>query len=362
VTQGHADESVDKFANNLFKRVLMRWHHADLDDAMLDKPSQLAIPSRSMMPLQAHPNSQLVRLPGTMTSQRGGSGRGKLQSEGHEWRGPRPLWAESADTGADGPQVPTSSQAALLEVALREAQKKDPEMKAKMDEMQKAMATPEVQREIKQIANIANDPNMMEKIRSLKEDADLAPVLKEMEDTLKKEGPGAIAKFMNDEKLLSKFSAKMGPPPTPPPGSVPARDPGQAEVEVEINDILDAAKYGDLEALEDFLDLGKSPNEVDKEKRTPLHFVAGGGHVPLLFPLISNGADLDALDSMSNTPLHYAAGFGRTEIVAGLLDAGASISSKNANGNTAADLAKKNSENPVFKDADLLKRLEGGDR
>jgi ankyrin repeat protein len=37
-----------------------------------------------------------------------------------------------------------------------------------------------------------------------------------------------------------------------------------------VNDLLDAAKYGDMEAVEDFLAIGKDVNMKDDVGRTPL--------------------------------------------------------------------------------------------
>lgn len=37
--------------------------------------------------------------------------------------------------------------------------------------------------------------------------------------------------------------------------------------------VLPAARYGDEEAVEDFLAIGKDVNEADKEGRTPIHYV-----------------------------------------------------------------------------------------
>jgi hypothetical protein len=37
-----------------------------------------------------------------------------------------------------------------------------------------------------------------------------------------------------------------------------------------VNDLLDAAKYGDMEAVEDFIAIGKDVNMKDEVGRTPL--------------------------------------------------------------------------------------------
>lgn len=45
---------------------------------------------------------------------------------------------------------------------------------------------------------------------------------------------------------------------------------GAAPPAPEVNDLLDAAKYGDLEAVEDFIAIGKDVNMKDDVGRTPL--------------------------------------------------------------------------------------------
>lgn len=99
-------------------------------------------------------------------------------------------------------------------------------------------------------------------------------------------------------------------------------------------------RYGDLEAVEDFLAIGKDVNMTDSEQRTPLHFASGTGHAEIASALIDAGANVSATDNQGNTPLHYAAGYGRPALVELLLDAGADASARNNAGKAAADLAK----------------------
>ncbi len=79
-------------------------------------------------------------------------------------------------------------------------------------------------------------------------------------------------KFWNDDALLAKISARLGgaglgmapsggaPRPQPPPQAPPA----------EVTNLFEAARWGDLEAVEDFVSIGKGVNDADKEGRTPL--------------------------------------------------------------------------------------------
>lgn len=59
----------------------------------------------------------------------------------------------------------------------------------------------------------------------------------------------------------------------------------------EITTLLEAARYGDLEAVEDFIAIGKEVTTADKEGRTPLHYAAAIDHVEVRArsqPLLQN--------------------------------------------------------------------------
>ena len=67
-------------------------------------------------------------------------------------------------------------------------------------------------------------------------------------------------KYYNDPKFLSKLGSKLGDvvPPAGAAGVMPAAAAGMAAPAApEINDMIDASKYGDLEAVEDFIAIGK---------------------------------------------------------------------------------------------------------
>ncbi len=53
-------------------------------------------------------------------------------------------------------------------------------------------------------------------------------------------------------------------------------------------------RYGDLEAVEDFIAVGKDVNESDEEDRTPLHYAVAYNHAEIVDELIANGANLEA--------------------------------------------------------------------
>jgi len=119
-----------------------------------------------------------------------------------------------------------------------------------------------------------------------------------------------------------------------------------------------AHRYGDLEAVEDFIAIGKDVNQGDNEERTALHYAAGFNHGDVASLLLKEGASLAAKDSKGNTPLHYAAGYGRPALVHLLLEAGADTSAQNGSGKTAAEVASLNPNNPVLQDDELMARLK----
>ena len=103
-----------------------------------------------------------------------------------------------------------------------------------------------------------------------------------------------------------------------------------------MTNLLEACRWGDVEAAEDFIAIGKSVGEADKEGRTALyahaalrcaaareltcalaprrgrHFAVAFGRgeagIQILKMLLEAGAKPDAVDTKKNTTLHYAAG------------------------------------------------------
>ncbi|KAK9816856.1 hypothetical protein WJX72_006215 [[Myrmecia] bisecta] len=225
----------------------------------------------------------------------------------------------------------------------------DPEVREKMKAMEEAMKRPEVQQQMEMMQTMMQNQEMQQRIASLKDDPELAPMFAEIQ----KGGMAAFQKYFQDPKVLAKIGEKMGPPP-----GVAAAAPPQAAPSQEINNLLDAAKYGDQEAVEDFIAIGKDVNMTDAEKRTPLHYSVAYCHINVFDELLSNGAAIEAKDTKANTPLHYAAGYGRVDFVVRLLEAGADGSAQNASGHTPFDLVKMEQRNPINADSKVLKMLE----
>jgi len=53
-------------------------------------------------------------------------------------------------------------------------------------------------------------------------------------------------------------------------------------------------RHGDLEAVEDFIAVGRDVNESDGGKRTPLHYAVAYNHADIVDELIAHGANLEA--------------------------------------------------------------------
>ncbi|KAG2493477.1 hypothetical protein HYH03_008293 [Edaphochlamys debaryana] len=234
---------------------------------------------------------------------------------------------------------------------------KNPSVMKKMQEM---MQNPEVQKQMQEMQMAMQNEQLKQRMQQLKDDPEFAEIFAEIQ----KGGMPALMKYYQDPKFLSKLGEKLGDvvpkgpgaaaaaAAAPPPGAAPEDMPAP-----EINNIRDAAKYGDEEAVEDFIAIGKNINEGDQQGRTALHYSVAYDHHIIAKMLIDEGADLTVRDSMNNTPLHYAAGYGRPGMVRMLLDAGSDKAAQNNTGKTALDLAKLDERNPVNQDEELLQRL-----
>jgi len=217
--------------------------------------------------------------------------------------------------------------------------REDPELARKLEE------------EAKQQAAFMQSPEMQQKMKALAEDPEMKPIF----DEIREKGPAAMMKYYNDPEFLKKMSEKLGPI----PASAAAPPPPRADEDMpEVESLIDAAKFNDLEAVEDFLDVGKDPNEADGQGRTALHYAAGTGNEEILGLLAAGGADLGVVDAKGNTALHYAAGYGRPGAARALLERGASPAVLNGNGKRPIEVARMNSDNPLLQDADLVAQMD----
>ncbi|XP_022565359.1 poly [ADP-ribose] polymerase tankyrase-2 isoform X2 [Brassica napus] len=86
-------------------------------------------------------------------------------------------------------------------------------------------------------------------------------------------------------------------------------------VEAEkIDDLLEAARYNDIDDLKSLAFDGVSLNSRDSQGRTALHMAAANGHMSIVEYLISQGVDINALNEENNAPLHWACLNGHIEV------------------------------------------------
>ncbi|PNH09850.1 Ankyrin repeat domain-containing protein 2 [Tetrabaena socialis] len=247
-------------------------------------------------------------------------------------------------TPARGVAAPRSVRVANSQQEMMAKAMQDPNFQKQMAQMQEMMKKPEMQQQMAEMQAVMQNQQLQQRMQALKEDPEFAEYFKEIQ----KGGMQALMKYYNDPAFLEKLGEKIGDvvpkggggpaaAMAPPPGAM--MPPGAAPPAPEINNIRDAAKHGDEEAVEDFLAIGKNPDEPDTQGRTALHYAAATDRPIIAKMLIDEGASLEVRDSMSNTPLHYACGYGRAGLARMLLDAGADRAAKNGTGKRPVDLA-----------------------
>ncbi|WP_353270420.1 ankyrin repeat domain-containing protein [Wolbachia endosymbiont (group A) of Myopa testacea] len=69
------------------------------------------------------------------------------------------------------------------------------------------------------------------------------------------------------------------------------------------NDLIQAAKKGDINEVRRLISEGANVNATDWLQETPLHFAAASGHKQVVQALLDKGANVNAEDEEGNTPL-----------------------------------------------------------
>lgn len=104
--------------------------------------------------------------------------------------------------------------------------------------------------------------------------------------------------------------------------------------------VADAAKRGDVEAVEALLARGVDVQTAHADGLTALHWAAMRGDVPMVETLLYAGANLEAVTRIGqHTPLHVASKSGRDAVARRLLTAGSNPHARTATGVTALHLA-----------------------
>lgn len=107
----------------------------------------------------------------------------------------------------------------------------------------------------------------------------------------------------------------------------------------ELNEqLIDAARDGDYEAVESLLNAGVDVDAKDNDGWTALMWAAGLGRERIVRLLLNAGADVNAKNKYGSTALMSAAEFGEfgnEDCIERLLNAGADVNAKSKDGHTA---------------------------
>ena len=104
------------------------------------------------------------------------------------------------------------------------------------------------------------------------------------------------------------------------------------------NNILLAAKTGNILELQRLVESEALVNYFDEQNRSALHFAAQEGHFDAVEILLKSGAKMTA-DIVGETPLHYAAHSNNPNVALALLKSGADPHIRDHYNNTALDKA-----------------------
>lgn len=213
---------------------------------------------------------------------------------------------------------------------------------------------PEFQSMMDLYSNPSNMEIIKEKMEELKDDPQLADVFKDIEAN----GQQAMFKYMDNPEITAKFQSKFDDLLKDPrviqqdaaltAGTTGTGGESQA-VEEGPPSIHEFATSGDPKGLKEALKAeGVSPDDLDDESHTALHFASGYGELECMKILLDAGANVDITDESGNTALHYAAGYGQVEAVKLLLEKGIDKEAKNDEEKTALDVAELNEEASVI--------------
>ena len=120
---------------------------------------------------------------------------------------------------------------------------------------------------------------------------------------------------------------------------------GEQAQSTDTNQLMNAARRGDVEKLKRLISAGADVNAIGKSKKTALHFAAAKGSERCLKVLLDHGAGVNAKDSLDYTPVHEATKGGHSDCLKLLLAHGAFTEvvscGGQAGGVTALTIAKR---------------------
>jgi len=174
---------------------------------------------------------------------------------------------------------------------------------------------------------------MGDRMKALSDDPELAPIFED----LKKNGMEAIMKHCNDEELMLKISRKMG-------GLPQELIPKLKQIDETPMTLHEAAKMGDLKAVQGFLEKGRPLDVQDSKGITALGYAIGANRIAVVKLLLDNRANPFSVDAQGNSGVHYAAGYGRKELLEYLLKTGCAVQQSNSQGQTPLAVATGNKQ------------------
>lgn len=112
--------------------------------------------------------------------------------------------------------------------------------------------------------------------------------------------------------------------------------------------IWEAAKAGDVEAIEHHIKDGAGQSEPDTTGMTPLGWATAMGGVSAADVVLKHGADIPAKDPDAATTLHTAAFFGNVDMVQFLVTTGADMNAETVLGDAPLDAAGTDESSTVM--------------
>jgi len=174
---------------------------------------------------------------------------------------------------------------------------------------------------------------VQERLKALEQDPELAPMFEE----IKKNGLEAAMKHCQDEELMLKVSKKMG-------GMPQELQATMKKIEEASLSVHEAAKNGDLKAVQEYMSKGQPLDAQDHKGITPLGYAIGANRIAVVKLLLDKRANAYAVDSTGNSGLHYAAGYGRKELLEYLMKTGMNVNLFNSKGQTPLAVATMNNQ------------------
>ncbi len=113
--------------------------------------------------------------------------------------------------------------------------------------------------------------------------------------------------------------------------------------------IIDYARIGDLERVNNSISGDVYINERDSSNNTALIYASHGGHLEIVELLVENGANVNTRSGQDMVALWSASYNGHLDIVKFLVENGADINAKDLDGETALSMATRQGHKDVVK-------------